>query len=666
MKLLFMILNLYNSANVVFWAILLLIGFGALAAVLSFVVYLLGRKALVVLVSLFTFLTVLILSLGLMSFLSSQGQAQPQPGQRVYAQDEPAPLMTPNSLLPINTPLALANAPTPTAATAQLALPFLGEIALPNWFVNLTEPTPAPAIPAAQNQATRTSVPAANLNGVVSLPVPNSTVAVANNGLPAANTGANTPTAVAVAARNTNNTAVPSATASGLSGALSFFGIDSGTQPTAQPNTNRNEPSGSLGQITTQIPQIIPVTGLGDGQVAGAALTVSTPFSTLMPTAVLIASNTGVSGQPSNGGNVVVALPPTATPPMATNAPSTSAELATAVPVVRVTLPSASPTRQSLPIPVVTQAAVAATSTPRPVAQINQPINAAVPTNTTSIPVAPLVVPTNTVALPTLPAATSTANTIRPTQSVFNTNTPQPIPTQIQQQPTQSVFNTNTPQPIPTQSQQQPTQIVVNTNTPQPIPTQSQQQPTQIVVNTNTPLPTYTALPSPTSTQMPLPSATATSSSTVLAPYSGKPQLVIPAISFAQDTSIVPLVGTQWDLNNLGSEVGWLEHTGRYPGDRFAMGFAGHVALSSTQNGPFYYLNKLQLGDTILYRADGKEYEYHIEQFEYVPPYAVEKLFVADGNMLILITCSGWNQQQSSYTTRLLVKSRLIATRTLP
>ncbi len=140
------------------------------------------------------------------------------------------------------------------------------------------------------------------------------------------------------------------------------------------------------------------------------------------------------------------------------------------------------------------------------------------------------------------------------------------------------------------------------------------------------------------------------------------PRLVIPKLEV--DQSIVPVLiadGT-WDLDNLDKHVGWLTTTGAEPGDDLAMTLAGHVNISLGNPGPFLDLKRLKAGDQVIYRSGGLDYIYSVLTQTKVKPDAVDELYVADGNKLLLVTCSDWSYFWRHYSQRLIVTTALINT----
>ncbi|HID51815.1 MAG TPA: sortase, partial [Anaerolineae bacterium] len=123
----------------------------------------------------------------------------------------------------------------------------------------------------------------------------------------------------------------------------------------------------------------------------------------------------------------------------------------------------------------------------------------------------------------------------------------------------------------------------------------------------------------------------------------------------------------QWDISQVESDIGWLQTTGEYPGDEQGMTFVGHVTRPWPEiAGPLAELAFMKPGDEIIYRKDGTDYVYALEKFLKVDPESVESLYVPDGDVLSLATCSTWNYVNFDYDERLIARARLIRTEPSP
>ncbi len=138
------------------------------------------------------------------------------------------------------------------------------------------------------------------------------------------------------------------------------------------------------------------------------------------------------------------------------------------------------------------------------------------------------------------------------------------------------------------------------------------------------------------------------------------PHLIIPRLEINEAITDIPIEGVTWNLDDLGGQIGWLHTTGAEPYDKYAMVFAAHVTLGSTDPGPFLNLDQLQDGDEIVYRWNNVDYVYQFSSSEYVDPSAVESLYIPDGKTLLLVTCSNWDEENETFAERLLATAEFI------
>ena len=165
------------------------------------------------------------------------------------------------------------------------------------------------------------------------------------------------------------------------------------------------------------------------------------------------------------------------------------------------------------------------------------------------------------------------------------------------------------------------------------------------------PLPEEPTAPLPNERRLPLPEVT-----------SGT--LIVPALNLEEPIIRVLVVDGRWDVSQLNTQVGHLQTTGERPGEGLAMTFVGHTSWPG--NGPFAHLNQLQHGEQIIYRWNGYDYVYQIDQMMHVQPTQVSTLYEENGDAIVLATCSGWNASSSQYDTRLVTRAILIEKRPAP
>lgn len=206
-----------------------------------------------------------------------------------------------------------------------------------------------------------------------------------------------------------------------------------------------------------------------------------------------------------------------------------------------------------------------------------------------------------------------------------------------------------------------PTFVVVDLVVDQPTPTPTLPS-SPVIASTNTielPIELPDVLPPPIATDQPFPPPAPTA----------KPflpgQLSIPKLGIFKNVVQAPMKNGAWELRYLGQEIGWLPTTGVQPGDTLAMAFAAHVTDYDGTRGPFYYLRSLQPGDGLTYKWGGFEFQYQVTRQDIVAPDDVEKLYVADGETLILVTCANWNSRVYAYTERVVTFAQLISSQPL-
>ena len=137
------------------------------------------------------------------------------------------------------------------------------------------------------------------------------------------------------------------------------------------------------------------------------------------------------------------------------------------------------------------------------------------------------------------------------------------------------------------------------------------------------------------------------------------PRLQIPSLNIDEPVQTIPIHDGEWDLTALGTEIGWLTTTGARPGDAWAMVFIGHITVSAKEHGAFAYLQKIQKDAEVIYQFAGNSYVYRVENISRAGPTEVNRLYLADGKSLLLITCTDWDETQRVYASRLVVQARL-------
>jgi LPXTG-site transpeptidase (sortase) family protein len=137
-------------------------------------------------------------------------------------------------------------------------------------------------------------------------------------------------------------------------------------------------------------------------------------------------------------------------------------------------------------------------------------------------------------------------------------------------------------------------------------------------------------------------------------------RLLIPSLALNALIVDVPVRNGSWNVDWLGTDVGRLESMGTRPGDDLAMVFTGHVTLSALERGPFADLWTIQPWDEIIYRGEGTDFVYAVSGVSTIAPGDVDRLYVSEGDNLLLVTCTDWDYVHEIYRQRLLVRAVLV------
>ena len=146
----------------------------------------------------------------------------------------------------------------------------------------------------------------------------------------------------------------------------------------------------------------------------------------------------------------------------------------------------------------------------------------------------------------------------------------------------------------------------------------------------------------------------------------GPTRLIIPALGLEEKIYPLPLKDGLWDVASLGDRVGRLEGAGQHPNDTLALVLTAHVSLPPSARGPFADLWTIKTAAEVIYRWGGKDYVYAVSDSTSIQPQEVEKLYVNDGQSLLLVTCTDWDYVKETYQSRLLVRAILVETRDAP
>lgn len=138
-------------------------------------------------------------------------------------------------------------------------------------------------------------------------------------------------------------------------------------------------------------------------------------------------------------------------------------------------------------------------------------------------------------------------------------------------------------------------------------------------------------------------------------------RLIIPGLEVEKDIEMLFLAEDSWDIQTLGAGIGLLEATGRHPNDHFSMVFAGHVSTDWSPWGPFANLSELEDGAQVIYQWNGDEYVYEISGRRQIQPSDGRLLFQENEDMILLLTCIGYDPFTGDYDERLLVEAKLVS-----
>ena len=153
----------------------------------------------------------------------------------------------------------------------------------------------------------------------------------------------------------------------------------------------------------------------------------------------------------------------------------------------------------------------------------------------------------------------------------------------------------------------------------------------------------------------PVPQAAPASTKVAEASY-----LRIPALNVSQVVVDLPLDNGRWDVSSLGNNVGRLDGTGAFPGDQLAPVLAGHMTFPTSatlETGAFANLQNATYGTEIIYEVNGRTTTYTVTEISRVEPSEVERLFLEDGDSILLVTCTDWDENGRVYANRLLVRA---------
>lgn len=137
-------------------------------------------------------------------------------------------------------------------------------------------------------------------------------------------------------------------------------------------------------------------------------------------------------------------------------------------------------------------------------------------------------------------------------------------------------------------------------------------------------------------------------------------RLRIPVLQIDRAIVPVPVRDAAWDVAALGQNVGLLATTGAHAGDRLAMVFAGHMTFPDGRllfEGAFANLPTITYGTEVLLEGEAGTAVYRVQAIGRVPPAAVDQLYLADGDSILLVTCTDWDAASGTYANRFIVRA---------
>lgn len=137
-------------------------------------------------------------------------------------------------------------------------------------------------------------------------------------------------------------------------------------------------------------------------------------------------------------------------------------------------------------------------------------------------------------------------------------------------------------------------------------------------------------------------------------------KLVIPRLGIETDVIDARIVGQDWDISQLTTEIAHLQGTS-YPGQPGNAALAGHITIPGAGWGPFHELETMQPGDEIAVRTkDNQLFTYRVSDKLKVYPDDVKVTLPTGDTRLTLMTCSGWDGSVNRYTERIVIVALLV------
>lgn len=133
-------------------------------------------------------------------------------------------------------------------------------------------------------------------------------------------------------------------------------------------------------------------------------------------------------------------------------------------------------------------------------------------------------------------------------------------------------------------------------------------------------------------------------------------RVVIPSLKLNLAVVTASFIGRTWDFAPISYSAGWLDGLA-LPGASGNVVIGAHSELAARKPGPFYRLNRIQIGDIIIVTYNGAAYRYAVQRMWVVVPTDISPIDQNVGDVLTLLTCDGFNPATGGYDTRLIVRA---------
>ncbi|MFP4323867.1 MAG: sortase, partial [Anaerolineales bacterium] len=139
----------------------------------------------------------------------------------------------------------------------------------------------------------------------------------------------------------------------------------------------------------------------------------------------------------------------------------------------------------------------------------------------------------------------------------------------------------------------------------------------------------------------------------------GPRRLDIPVLDYTLPLPIVelPQVNNEWDVTNLGHNIGWLDNTTWLDPSWGNTVLVGHIQVSDTDPGPFNRLDRLVPWDEIVIYEGENASRFRVTDLFTVGPTENNVTHPSTEPILTLITCTNWDEARGVFSDRLVVQA---------